>query len=163
IRVTATVDDKDVAFTGRFNLKLAYTAQEDVLKAYALTIVVADGSRTLVTLRAAPPTPTSSWKKGRAASQEIDVPFPTDADGGAAPALSAQEEAVVAERIADERTRYLRQEAGRFFDKREWHAALRVLEAIGGTLAEQADKAVLGAVKEARRVEKDAQDVRERL
>ncbi len=77
--------------------------------------------------------------------------------------LTAVEEAVVKERIDDERERYLRQVSGRFWDQGKLHAALRILESIGGKLKEQADAAVLGALNSAQRAEKDVADLREKI
>ena len=259
ISAAVTVDDHEVALTGQFSLKLEFTPIEDLTTAYAVQILVASGSRTLVTLRHAPPTPTMSWKKGGAVSYEVEVPFPFDADLAdvdtvaiwlgfidsatgecrppanapsasrwhaqvaqldvpkaagdadasiaaaeamvkegrkdsawqvldlglrrapddpakyrfrdamvklgalAPPPLSLEEEQIVTERIEDEKRRVLREAAGRFFDQKRFHAALRVLEAIGGKLTEQGNQAVMGAVAAAKRVEKDAADIREKL
>lgn len=259
VAATAAVDDADLAFTGRFTLKLALVPAEDVARAYAVVVVVADGSRSLVTARHAPPVASRAWKKNVPVAWDVEVPFPEDADltdvpslsvwigfvdaetgdtlppaaaletsahmgrvaevkvpkrsgeadailaaaeamaregrkddawrtldrglrdalddpakrrfrdamvklgSVAAAPLSLAEEQIVAERIEEERTRVLRETAGRFFDQKKWHAALRVLEAVGGKLAEQGGQAVMGALATARRVEKDAEDVREKL
>lgn len=77
--------------------------------------------------------------------------------------VDLQEQAIVDERIASEKTRYLRLAAGRFVDQKRYYAALAILEVIGGTLASQADQAVLGALDEAKRAESDADQVRQQL
>ena len=81
----------------------------------------------------------------------------------APPALSLEEEQIVEQRIEEEKRRVLREAAGRFYDQKHFHAALRVLEAIGGKLTEQGNAAVMGAVNAAKRIEQDAQDIREKL
>lgn len=259
IAAKVTVVPGDVAVTGRFELKLEFTPSLDVTRAYAVQILVADGSRTLLTVRHAPPKPTITWKRDVKVAYSIDVPFPFDADltglsevsiwlgfvdgetgesrppegapsssrwhalvaempvpkpsgdaeatlaaadalakegkkdaawdalelglrtapddptkyrfrdamvkigALAPPPLSLEEEQIVAERIEDEKRRVLREAAGRFFDQKHFHAALRVLEAIGGKLTEQGNQAVLGALSAAKRIEKDAADIREKL
>ncbi len=76
--------------------------------------------------------------------------------GHMAPApLSFEEQDIVAQRIAEERARYLRQIAGRMFDRGRLLGALLLLDEAGGALQEQADRAVLGAVDEAARVTRD--------
>lgn len=77
--------------------------------------------------------------------------------------VSSLEEAVVLGRIEDEKRRYLRLMAGRWNDQGKFHAALRILELIGGKLAEEADAAVIGALADAERVEADRQDIKRRL
>lgn len=77
--------------------------------------------------------------------------------------LSHDERRIVAERIADERRRYLRLAAGRFFDRKQFHAAILLLEEVGGELAEQADAAVIGAVNDAERTAKDIEGARDAL
>jgi hypothetical protein len=77
--------------------------------------------------------------------------------------LTEVERRIVDDRIEDERRRYLRQQAGRLRDQGKLHAALRVLESIGGKLQEAADAAVVGALNDAKRAEKDLQDLREEI
>lgn len=77
--------------------------------------------------------------------------------------LSAPEEEIVAGRIAAERVRYLREESGRQFDKGRLFAALRLLEEVGGKLDEQRGAAVLGALADAQRAQKDLDDLRVRI
>ena len=72
-----------------------------------------------------------------------------------APELSFEEVDVVRSRVEGERARYLRQVAGRLFDRGRLFAALVLLDEVGGALQEGADRAVLGALDEARRVTKD--------
>ena len=258
VRVKATIDDRDVALTGQFKLKLEHTPNQDVGGAFSVQIVLAAWARRVLTVSHAPPKPTLSWKMGLPVAYEVPVPFPFDADlsgadfldirlgfveaatgrvtapancvelseglgvvarievprttastdealaaaeamvkegrrddawaalqlglrradgdpaklrfrdamsklGASAPPLSIEEEQIVAQRIDDEKRRCLRIDAGRFFDRRKYHAALRVLDAIGGKLEEQGSQAVLGAVNEQKRVEKDAQDIREKM
>jgi hypothetical protein len=259
VGLVATVDDHEVAVTGRFTLKLEFAPKEDVAHPFSVAIVLSAGGRNLLTLRHAPPTPTRDWKKGAKVSYAVEVPFPFDANladrdsvevwfgfvdaetgttrppevasgplnglvqiaqiaipkpsgdaeaalaaadalvkegrkdaawdaldlglrrapddptkyrfrdamvkvGALAPRpLSPDEEQVVAKRIEDEKQRVLREAAGRFLDQKKFHAALRILEAIGGKLAEQGNQAVLGAVNAQKRVEQDAQDIREKL
>ncbi len=77
--------------------------------------------------------------------------------------ISPIEQAIVDGRIQDEKTRYLRLVSGRLFDRQQYHGALRVLEAIGGKLSEDARGAVLGAVNDAQRTERDITDLRVRI
>ncbi|MEM1449042.1 MAG: hypothetical protein AAGI22_08005 [Planctomycetota bacterium] len=79
------------------------------------------------------------------------------------PAISALEETVVAQRIRAEKVRVFGIEAGRMYDRGYLHGALRVLDEIGGALAESADEKVIGAVGEAERTTRRAADIRERL
>jgi hypothetical protein len=79
------------------------------------------------------------------------------------PPLSVVEREIVRQRIAAEKRRYLRLVSGRAFDRKQYHAALRILEAIGGTLAEASDAAVLGAVNDATRVRRDIADLKVRI
>jgi hypothetical protein len=72
--------------------------------------------------------------------------------GRMAPAgMTFEERDITAQRISEERARYLRLIAGRMFDRGKLLGALRLLDEVGGTLAEQADRAVLGALTEAQR------------
>lgn len=77
--------------------------------------------------------------------------------------LSPLEQEIVEQRIAAERLRWLREEAGRQFDRGRLFAALRLLEAVGGALEEQGGAAVLGALKDAQRAQKDLDDLRVRI
>ncbi|MFK7740704.1 MAG: hypothetical protein AB8H80_10305 [Planctomycetota bacterium] len=70
-------------------------------------------------------------------------------------ALSFEEQQIVATRIQSERTRYLRQIAGRLYDRGKLFGALILLDEVGGKLQEDADRAVLGALGNAQRVSKD--------
>jgi hypothetical protein len=78
-------------------------------------------------------------------------------------AISQVESAIVDHRIREERERYLRLVAGRMFDAREFHGALLLLAEVGGSLEEQAGKAVLGALADAERVAQDADGVKKAL
>ncbi|MBL9077801.1 MAG: hypothetical protein JNL08_09865 [Planctomycetes bacterium] len=76
--------------------------------------------------------------------------------GRMAPApLSFEERDIVQQRIADERARWLRLVAGRMFDDGKLLGALMLLDEAGGALQEQAGRAVLGALDEARNVTRD--------
>ena len=77
--------------------------------------------------------------------------------------LSFEEEDIVARRIQAERTRYLRQIAGRLYDRGRLFAALVLLDEVGGALQEDADRAVLGALGDARRVTKDRDGIAEKV
>ena len=79
------------------------------------------------------------------------------------PPLSVIEEEVVAGRIRAEKERYLRLVSGRCFDKQQWHAALRILESIGGQLSEEAGAAVIGALDQAKRTQRDIDDLKVRI
>lgn len=69
--------------------------------------------------------------------------------------ITFEERDITAGRIAAERARYLRQVAGRMFDRGRLLGALLLLDAVGGSLQEQADRAVLGSLAEAQRVTQD--------
>ncbi|MFT4841219.1 MAG: hypothetical protein ACI8UD_001115 [Planctomycetota bacterium] len=75
--------------------------------------------------------------------------------------LSFEEDGIVKGRIQAERARYLRQTAGRLFDRGRLFAALVLLDEVGGALQEDADRAVLGALNNARRVTKDRDGIAE--
>ena len=77
--------------------------------------------------------------------------------------ISPIEQGIVDRRIAAERRRYLRLIAGRLYDRGSYHGALRIIEAIGGKLAEQSRTAVIGALNDAERTERDRQDTKQRL
>lgn len=66
-----------------------------------------------------------------------------------------EEQGIVAGRMRAERARYLRQVAGRLYDRGKLFGALVLLDEVGGALQEDADKAVLGALADAERVTKD--------
>jgi len=80
-----------------------------------------------------------------------------------APTLSFEEADIVRRRVEGERARYLRQIAGRLFDRGRLFAALVLLDEVGGALQEDADRAVLGALDEARRVTKDRDGIAEQV
>jgi len=71
------------------------------------------------------------------------------------PAIRFEERDIIAGRIAAERARYLRQVAGRMFDRGRLLGALLLLDEVGGSLQEQADRAVLGALADAQRMTQD--------
>jgi hypothetical protein len=77
--------------------------------------------------------------------------------------MSPLEEQIVAGRILGEKVRYWRLVAGRMYDRRELHGALRLLEKAGGSLAENTDEAVIGATGDAQRVTQSIEKIRERL
>lgn len=77
--------------------------------------------------------------------------------------ISLLEEEIVARRIQEEKHRYLRLVSGRCFDRKQYHGALRILEAIGGKLSEDARGAVIGALSQAKRTERDLTDLRVRI
>ncbi|MFN3242786.1 MAG: hypothetical protein ACE37K_14890 [Planctomycetota bacterium] len=77
--------------------------------------------------------------------------------------LSFEEVGVVQRRIDGERARYLRQVAGRLYDRGRLFAALVLLDEVGGALQEDADRAVLGALDQARRVTKDRDGIAEKV
>jgi hypothetical protein len=71
------------------------------------------------------------------------------------PALTFEEQDIVRDRIREERARWLRQVAGRMHDRGKLLGALLLLDEVGGKLQEDADRAVLGALGDARRVTQD--------
>jgi len=73
------------------------------------------------------------------------------------------EREIVAARILKEKNRYLRLISGRCFDRKQYHGALRILEAIGGRLSEDARGAVLGALDQAERAQRDITDLKVRI
>ncbi|HEX6813354.1 MAG TPA: hypothetical protein VF384_17165 [Planctomycetota bacterium] len=73
--------------------------------------------------------------------------------------MSFEETAIVQQRIQGERTRYLRQVAGRMHDRGRLFGALVLLDEVGGTLQQQADEAVLGALGDAQRVTQDREAI----
>ena len=77
--------------------------------------------------------------------------------------LSFEEQGIVNGRMQAERARYLRQIAGRLFDRGRLFAALVLLDEVGGALQEDADRAVLGALGDARRVSKDRDGIAEKV
>ncbi|MFH0944998.1 MAG: hypothetical protein V2A76_07350 [Planctomycetota bacterium] len=77
--------------------------------------------------------------------------------------LTMEEEQIVRQRIDEEKARYFRLVAGGMYDREEFHGALALLEKVGGSLAEQTDQAVIGALAEAERLERDLEDVRQKL
>jgi len=77
--------------------------------------------------------------------------------------ISVVEREIVAGRIRDEKERYLRLVSGRAFDRKQYHAALRILESLGGTLDEEAGAAVIGALDDAKRTKRDIDDLKVRI
>ena len=77
--------------------------------------------------------------------------------------LSFEEQGIVSSRINAERGRYLREVAGRLYDRGRLFAALVLLDEVGGKLQEDADRAVLGALKNAQRVTTDRDDIAEKV
>ena len=77
--------------------------------------------------------------------------------------LTEVERRIVEQRIAEERRRFLRQASGRLYDQKKYHGALLILTEVGGKLQEDADAAVIGALNDAKRAEKDLQDLREKI
>jgi hypothetical protein len=69
--------------------------------------------------------------------------------------LSFEEQDIVQGRIRAERARYLREVAGYMHDRGKRLGAILLLDEVGGSLKENADRAVLGALSEAKRVTKD--------
>ncbi|MCB9879196.1 MAG: hypothetical protein H6835_16495 [Planctomycetes bacterium] len=78
-------------------------------------------------------------------------------------ALSFEEQDIVAGRIRNERARYLRQVAGRLYDRGKLFGALVLLDEVGGALQEDADRAVLGALDEAQRATTDRDGIAEKV
>ncbi|MHC5011103.1 MAG: hypothetical protein ACYTG6_09160, partial [Planctomycetota bacterium] len=76
---------------------------------------------------------------------------------------SLLEQQIVQKRIEDERRRHLRKMSGRYYDRGKLYAALRLLEIVGGSLSEESDAAVIGALAEAQRAQKDIQQIQVRL
>ena len=77
--------------------------------------------------------------------------------------LSFEEQGIVSSRINAERGRYLREIAGRLYDRGRLFAALVLLDEVGGKLQEDADRAVLGALKNAQRVTTDRDGIAEKV
>ncbi|HEX5050852.1 MAG TPA: hypothetical protein VFZ65_03690 [Planctomycetota bacterium] len=77
--------------------------------------------------------------------------------------LTFEESDIVQGRIRDERARYLRQVAGRMFDRGKSYGAILLLDEVGGALQEDADRAVLGALGDARRVTQDRDNIAARI
>ena len=77
--------------------------------------------------------------------------------------LSFEEVDIVQSRVDGERARYLRQVAGRLYDRGRLFAALVLLDEVGGSLQQDADRAVLGALDQARRVTKDRDGIAEKV
>jgi hypothetical protein len=80
-----------------------------------------------------------------------------------APALTFEEQGIVADRIGGERARYLRLVSGRMFDRGKLHGALLLLDEVGGSLQQDADRAVIGALDEARRATQDRDGICKRI
>lgn len=77
--------------------------------------------------------------------------------------LTFEERQIVQSRILDERARYLRQIAGRLFDRGQLFGALVLLDEVGGALQQDADRAVIGALDQARRATKDRDAIAEQV
>ncbi len=77
--------------------------------------------------------------------------------------ISSVEKSIIASRIRGEQIRYWRLIAGRMYDRGQLHGALRLLEMTGGSLAEQASAAVIGAVSDSERVMQRVDDIHEKL
>ena len=77
--------------------------------------------------------------------------------------ISPMEREIIAARIRGEKERYLRLISSRAFGRKQYHASLRILEAIGGRLSEDAQKAVIGDVDAATRVQRDITDLQVRI
>ncbi len=77
--------------------------------------------------------------------------------------LSRFEKAIVKSRIQAEQQRYWRKMAGRYFDRKQYFAAIRILEQVGGQLSEAEGEAVIGAVADAKRAQKDIADIKMRI
>ncbi|MFT7678189.1 MAG: hypothetical protein ACI8QC_002175 [Planctomycetota bacterium] len=77
--------------------------------------------------------------------------------------LSTEEKLIVASRISKEKIRYWRIIAGRMSSRGQLHGAMRLLERTGGALAEQADRAVIGALGDAKRTMQRVDDIAQRL
>ena len=248
VTVAATVDAADAPVTGIFTIRIDFTAEKDVGRAWGVVVEFARLDRTYLTWDQPPTPPPLQWKKGDKVTLTIPAPYPADADpeevravevrlgfrdpesgvilpprgsgfgstgtatvaelepvvvapvsdeariaevlqalefglrgatedaakarfrdamtklGDFAPRpLTGVEQRIVERRIEDERRRYLRQQAGRLRDRGQLHAALRILESVGGKLQEAADAAVIGALNDAKRAEKDLQDLREEI
>lgn len=114
-------------------------------------------------LALAPKNPQAAWDQLEFAFRRLDD-YPLKAKlqkalltvGRMPPApLSFEEQDIVKERIRAERARYLRQVAGWMYDRGKLLGALLLLDEVGGALQEQADRAVLGSLADARRVTQD--------
>ncbi len=77
--------------------------------------------------------------------------------------IDEREAQIVAARIRAEKVRYWRIVAGRMHDAGQFHGALRILEQIGGSLRQDADEAVIGALDKADRALQDIDDLRYKL
>lgn len=77
----------------------------------------------------------------------------------AAPPATSVEQGIVAGRLLDEKHRYWRLVAGQLYDRGEFAGALRLMEIVGGSIEEQAETAVIGAVDDAARATQDIERV----
>ena len=77
----------------------------------------------------------------------------------APPAATTVETGIVDARILDEKHRYWRLVAGWMYDRGEFAGALRLMEIVGGSIEEQAETAVIGAVDDAARATQDIERV----
>ena len=264
VRVSVEIDASKLALTGRAELALAYTVDEDLDQAYAIHLALLGSEGLLMRRDHSPPRSTKTWKKGETIRYPLPLRIPMERAGGKeysiilgfhepesgktlppddggrgrfgmgaigslevpemergegfgteavdalietartwakegrssdaydllstgirrcsddelktriarvvmgikaleARPIDAGESRIVQQRIESERQRYLRQIAGRLYDRKAYHAALAILDEVGGKLAEAADAAVIGALSDAKRVEKDRQDIKRRL
>ncbi|MDF1702138.1 MAG: hypothetical protein P1V36_13365 [Planctomycetota bacterium] len=77
--------------------------------------------------------------------------------------ISIVEQGIIRSRIKGEQERYLRLISSSAFRRKQYHACLRILEAIGGRLSEDAETAVIGDVDAATRTQRDITDLKVRI
>jgi hypothetical protein len=77
--------------------------------------------------------------------------------------LTPEEKQIVASRINEEKIRYMRLKAGQLYDQEKYRAAYTLLKKIGGQIELQSQEAVIGALEEAKRNEKDLDGIREKI
>ncbi len=77
--------------------------------------------------------------------------------------ISVVEREIIAGRIKAEKHRYLKLISSGAFRRKQYHASLRILEAVGGKLSEDAGGAVIGAVDDAVRTQRDITDLHVRI
>jgi hypothetical protein len=80
-----------------------------------------------------------------------------------APPLTDRERDIVVARIDEERSRWLRDRAARLLDAGKLRGALRLLEVVKGSLAEESTARVIGDPKGAERREREVADLRVRI
>ncbi|MBL8729696.1 MAG: hypothetical protein JNM25_14800 [Planctomycetes bacterium] len=144
-RIADAGDRSGLVRIGEFEFAPAATVDVDAVIAAATAVAGKD--------------PQAAWDQLEFAFRRVDG-YPQKqqlqkallAVGRMAPAaMTFEERDITAQRIADERARYLRLVAGRMFDRGRLLGALLLLDEVGGTLQEQADRAVLGALADAQR------------